>query len=121
MVYHYKIKFRGYIDRTFRFDVYDTYNPLDWEEGRYNDMDKYVQKKSDGFLYIQGVRITNLPNSIHEILRNLSYNNGRDDGVGYVDSDFSINSSGEVVCTNHYCGTNQVDRAISRFMKFIGG
>ena len=120
MVYHYTLKFKGSINRTFKFDVYDTSNPLDWDEGRYNDLDKYIEQKSDGYLYIQNVRITNKAESIHEIYKNLSYNAGRDNGVGYIDSEFSINSNGIVVCTNHYYGSNQGDRIFSKFAKLFG-
>ena len=51
MIYHYTLKFKGSINRTFKFDVRDTDNPLDWEDGVYNDLNQYVCEKSDGYLY----------------------------------------------------------------------
>jgi hypothetical protein len=120
MIYHYTLKFKGSINRTFKFDVRDTHNPLDWEEGIYNDLHEYVTEKSDGYLYIQGCRITNNKEGIRTIYQNLSYNSSRNVESGYVDSNFTIDGSGYIICTYHYYGTNQADRWMDKFMHRFG-
>ena len=120
MIYHYTLKFKGSINRTFKFDVRDTNNPLEWEEGIYNDLHEYVTEKSDGYLYIQGYRITNNKEGKQTIFRNLGYNKDTSIESGYVDSNFTIDGSGYVICTYHYCGTNQADRWMDKFMSRFG-
>lgn len=118
MTIQYTLKFTGSINQTFRFIVTEE-NGEDWEYGRQSDLDKYVEKRSDGYLYIQGHRITNDIDGIRTIYRNLAYAASRNVGSGYVDSNFTIDSFGYVICTYHYYGTNQADRYMDKFMKWL--
>ena len=111
MIYHYTLKFKGSINRTFKFDVRDII---------YNDLHEYVTEKSDGYLYIQGYRITNNKEGKKTIFRNLGYNKDRNIESGYVDSNFTIDGSGYVICTYHYSSTNQADRWMEKFMSRFG-
>lgn len=120
MVYHYKLQFTGSINRTFQFDVRETSNYIDWDNGVYDDMSKYITEKSDGYLYIQGYRITNNKEGIHTIYRNLRYNKDRNIEAGYVDANFTIDGNGYVICTYQYSGTNKVDRWMDKFMNKFG-
>lgn len=112
MVIQYTLKFKGDINRTFKFEVHCD----EWG----NDMLRYVEEKPDGYLYIQGYRITNIPDSKHTILKNLSYNASRNVSKGYVDSEFSVNLYGTIVCTRHYYGDNILDRGFSKFARLFG-
>lgn len=118
MTYQYTLKFSGAISRTFQFDVHDT-DRWEWDAGRYSDLDKYIAERSDGYLYIQGCRITNNREGIQTILNNIGYAGSRNIERGYIDSNFTIDGSGYVICTYHYYGTNQADRYMDKLMNWF--
>lgn len=106
----YTIKFEGSIRRTFNFETQDYRS----------DLDDFITEKSDGYLYIQGCRITKNKEGIRTIYSNLSYNLRRDIEVGYVDSHFTVDPNGYVICTYHHYSSNQADRWMDKFMHRFG-
>lgn len=118
MTIQYTLKFTGAINQTFRFVVTEE-SGWDWEDGLQSDRDQFIEKRPDGYLYIQGHRITNNIDGIRTIYRNLSYCASRGVNRGYVDSNFTVDDSGYVTCTYHYYGTNQADRYMDKFMKWF--
>ena len=110
MILHYTIKFKGALNYTFEFS-FNAYQA---------GIEDYVCQKSDGFLYIKGVKITNKPEAKQTIWKNLTYSASNYADDGYVDSEFSIDAYGNVICNNHYYGDNKADRLISKFMRFLG-
>lgn len=118
----FEIKFKGAIEKQFSFQVkayidyeWDEENPDDWD-----DLRKYVEVKSDGYLYIQGCKITNDKMSISEIGRNLRYESGDGIDYGWVIANFFIDSNNIVTCTDYDTASEKGLKYIHKALRFFG-
>ncbi len=75
-----------------------------------------MNEESDGYLYIQGVKITNNQEGIRTIYSNIYYSADRNVELGYVDSKFVIDENGYVICLYHTYSDNKVERWVDKFM-----
>ena len=117
MARNYTIVFEGVINKTFKFSEHISVEPSDWIRGEGTDLSKHVCLKQDGYLYIEGCRITNNPDSIKVIVRNLSDGgHGYNTGVSYIDSTFVIDRSGLVICKKHQYSSNKLDRLFNKLL-----
>lgn len=90
---HYKITFKGQIEHTFTLDreIYD--NVL---------LEEFPCKiKDDGWLYINGCKISNNQESFGNFWRGLEYSEDFDHKEGYVDATFIIDNNGYIVCQSN--------------------
>lgn len=117
MVIHYKLVFNGSINRTFRFDVHKSEEELDWVLGFGTDIEEHIFIKDDGYLYIEGSRITNNENGIRVIKSNLYDGNiGLHTRESFVDCTFAIDNNGYVICQDHKHSSNKIDRFLSKWL-----
>lgn len=100
---HYKFVFKGYMNRTIKFDG--------------TSSDRHFQEKEDGYLYIDGVKITNKEDAKRTIYYNSDDGNLSLNGDAWVDSTFSIDSEGNVFCESFKHSSSR----FSRFMDMIAG
>lgn len=115
MIKHYKFVFNGSIVGVFQFDVHES-DEYDWDNPFQSNMDKHIYKK-DGYLYINGQKITNNPKGIDVILDNLNDGNiGIDTGESFVDCTFVIDETGYVICKKHNHSSNKIDRFLSKLL-----
>lgn len=114
---HYTITFKGALRYYFSFDVHTSDDPIYIEYGEIppkTDRDKYIYEK-DGYLYIQGCRITNNKDGIRTLYSNLSGTGKTNEkGESYVDVVFAIDSNGYVVCEDFKTTSNQIDRLMTK-------
>ena len=100
---HYRFVFKGYLNRTIKFDG--------------TSSDRHFQEKADGYLYINGERITNKKDAIRTIYYNSDDGNLSLHGDAWVDCTFAIDSEGNVICeSSRHSGSK-----FNRFMDWITG
>lgn len=114
---HYKVTFKGYLNHYFSFDVHNEFGSYYNDSGTMppTDFTKYVYEK-DGYLYIQGCRITNNKDGIRTIYSRIgAYGyNGNDSNESFIDCTFVIDSNGYVIVESYKETTNQVSRILSK-------
>lgn len=102
--HHITIKFNGYLSYYFSFDVTDCHI--------YGDkLDDIVKVKEDGYLYIQGCRITNNKDGIRTVY-SCCYACGSEES--YRDYTLTIDSNGYVIVANQNITHNQISRTLSK-------
>ena len=115
---HYTITFKGSLQHYFKLDVNRDNDPIYGEAMVMppTDRNKYIYEK-DGYLYIQGCRITNNKDGIRTIH---SYISGagktNDKGESYVDVVFAIDSNGYVICEDYKTTGNQINRFLTKLL-----
>ncbi len=115
MITHYHLTFKGYINRTFDFDVDESEIPYTL---KYSDEFPKFQVREDGYLYINDCRITNNESGIKTIRFYMDDGNlggGRHDT--HVYNTYAIDSNGLVILEKHKSYQNKVDR----FLDFLCG
>lgn len=113
---HYKITFKGALKNYFSFDVHTSDDPIFHECGEMppTDRNKYIYEK-DGYLYIQGCKITKNEEGVRTLFSYLSgYGNRNDKGESYIDLVFAIDSNGYVVCESYNTTSNKIDRFLTK-------
>jgi hypothetical protein len=109
---HIKIKFIGRLNYTFKFDIRYT------EEEMYDctlpnaDLERNLKIDEDGYLRIQGYRITDNQRSIGKIYKSIFCVPEE----LYIDVVLSIDSEGDVVVVKKVKTSNQFDRFFSKFL-----
>ncbi len=117
LIHHVTMKFNGCLMYEFTFDIRYT------EDEMYNsfipnaDVEKYFQVRDDGYLYIQGRKITNNVDGIRTIYasiqgRGISHNGEE----RYIDTTLSIDHSGYVVEAKHTESPNQISRFLTKLL-----
>lgn len=119
MIVHYNLEFKGYINKIFTFDVRRFDRDIYFESGgeTNTDADKYIYEKEDGYLYIQGYKITNNKDGMRTICSNMNtggMRNSKDEC--YVDCVFVIDSSGYVICQKHRHSSNKIDLFLQKLL-----
>ena len=104
---HYKLTFKGYHDYKFSFVVHKGYD-IDF----FSDLDDYVYVEDDGYLYIQGRKITNNSDGIRAI--RISLATGGDYRDGYKDIVYSIDDKGYVIVLSNQFSFNNVERFLNK-------
>ena len=110
--HHIKMKFNGRLDYSFSFDIRYT------EAEMYDctipnaDLERIFKIKEDGYLYIQGHRITNNKDGIRTVYSSVM---GRAE-EGYIDVILSIDYNGYVVIAKHQQTNNQVSRFLNKIL-----
>ena len=113
---HYTIRFKGALKNYFTFDVHTSNDPIYDECGEMppTDRDKYIYLK-DGYLYIQGCKITNNEEGVRTLFSYLSgHGKTNEKGESYIDLVFAIDSKGYVVCESYKTTGNQIDRFFTK-------
>ena len=114
MITHYHLTFKGHLNQTFEFDV----NDAEFEYNlKYSDSFPKFQVRSDGYLYINGCRITNNESGIKTIrfyMESGAFGEVKDT---HVYNTYAINSDGVVILESnkHY------QRKVDRFLDFLCG
>ena len=113
---HYVIRFQGSLNATFTFD---DYNYEDMFEDELHDHP--IKFCDDGYLYIQGKRISNREESFNNFLEGINdggmgYNNSGNEV--YIDATFAIDRTGYITCVKHNHSGNKVDRFFSKLLGF---
>lgn len=102
--HHVTIQFNGALNYYFSFEILDcAYYP--------EQIDKIAQVKADGYLYVQGCRITNNKEGIHTVLSCL-YSTGSEDS--YSDYTLTIDSNGYVIVAKRNHSSNKIDRFLCK-------
>lgn len=115
---HYTITIKGALRHYFTFDVHTSddpiYNEYVGEIPPKTDRDIYIYEK-DGYLYIQGCRITNNEDGKRTLYSTL-LGTGRtnENGESYVDIVFAIDSNGYVICEDYKTTGNQINRFLTK-------
>ncbi len=109
--HHVKLKFIGRLNHSFTFDIrytddemYDTSLPN-------ADLAKIFKVKEDGYLYINGYRITNNKDGIRAIYGSL---HAATPEQGYVDLTLAIDSYGSVVKVKCTHTQNKAERILNK-------
>ena len=110
-IHHYTMRFNGYLNYYFTFDIRYTEAEAFDGEIRNADIMNIFELKENGYLYIQGCRITNNKDGIRTIMSQVRPGGN---GDSYSDLTFSVDSSGYVVLANSNHSSNQVDRFLSK-------
>ena len=117
LIHHVTMKFNGCLKYEFTFDIRYT------EDEMYDclipnaDIKKNFQVRDDGYLYIQGRKITNNANGIRTINASIRGRGvSRSGEERYIDTILSIDSSGYVVETKHTDSPNQISRFLTKLL-----
>lgn len=102
--HHITIKFNGCLNYYFSFDVL-TYHLCP------ESVDKIVQVKDDGYLYMRGCRITNNKDGINTIYSCLVRNHNEDSYSDYV---LSIDSNGYIIKAKTEHSSNKINRFFTK-------
>ena len=118
IITHYTITLKGALKHYFTFDVHTSddpiYNEYVGEIPPKTDRDKYIYEK-DGYLYIQGCRITNNEDGKRTLYsRLLGTGRTNENNESYVDIVFAIDSNGYVICEDHQTTGNQINRFLTK-------
>lgn len=109
---HIKLTFNGSINRTFNFDIRYTEDEMFDCTLPNPDREKNLQVKDDGYLYIQGWRITNNKDGIGKIYGSIFCVPKEQ----YIDVLLSIDSSGTVVVVKKDKADNQISRFLTKLL-----
>ena len=113
--YHFNIKVKGIVNFSTSFDVQYLYDPrYPYAHDRIDDLDDYVNIDSDGFLHVNGYRITTRNQTIiSNLLRYIrgAMNNcpGDRGSGGCIDQEFHV-SYENVVCLKNVSSGGGIDR-----------
>jgi fibronectin type 3 domain-containing protein len=109
---HIKMKFNGNLNYSFSFDIRYTEAEMYDSTLPNADLERNLKVKEDGYLYIQGYRITNNKDGIGKIYGSIFCVPEEQ----YIDVVLSINSSGYVVVTKKIKSENKVSRFLSKLL-----
>ena len=102
--HHVTITINGYLNYYFSFDIPDC--------NRYPDEVKKIAKiKDDGYLYVQGCKITNHPDGIRTIYSCLTACGSQE---SYRDYTLTIDSNGYIIIAKRNMTNNQISRTLSK-------
>ena len=110
--HHVKLKFTGHLNYSFNFDIRYT------EDEMYNctlpnaDIKRIFKIDEDGYLYINGYRITKNKDSINAIYRSIFVRAEE----GFVDVTLAIDSNGRVVVVKRKHSNNQMERILGKLL-----
>ena len=108
--HHITIRFNGTLNYYFAFDIRHT-EAESWDCTIPNaDIERIFKVKEDGYLYIQGCRITNNKDGIRTVYSCVA--GGGDDC--YRDYNLAIDNNGYVIVANRNITNNQISRTITK-------
>lgn len=109
--HHITMKFNGSLNYYFAFDI--RYKEAEsWDCTIPNaDVERIFEVKDDGYLYIQGCRITNNKDGIRTAYSCVA---GGGDGDYYCDYNLAIDNNGYIIIANRNWTNNQISRTLSK-------